>query len=160
MTRPRRTLAGLLICLSACSSATIYRHNAPDLEASIVGGEADYLYVETEDGRVVRIARKNVTEIDHPGNVEAVIGGILLACAAVMVGVANTSSDPGGETALYSAGGAYGLAGVILLADGLIAWNRSTTAAEDTATHLPLRVRKGDFGAPAALPLAQSATAS
>ena len=85
MTRLRRTLAGLLICLSACSSATIYRHNAPDLEASIVGGEADYLYVETEDGRVVRIARKNVTEIDHPGNVEAVIGGILLACAAVMV---------------------------------------------------------------------------
>ena len=117
----QKSIASVLACASACSSATLYRHNAPDLEATIVGGNADYLYVEAENGRVVRIVRKNVTEIDHPGNVEAIVGGILTAYGGGLAATVALSRDGGGMALPLSvAAGAVGIPGLILLADGLI----------------------------------------
>ncbi len=128
-----------LACLCACSSATIYRHDAPDLEATIVGGSADYLYVETEDERVVRLNRKKITEIDHPGNAEALIGGILLAEGAAIAGVGLTANDADTRAVMTTSGLSVGIPGLLMLVHGLLIWNRSTDAAAELTADFPLR---------------------
>jgi hypothetical protein len=155
-----RAATGLLLIASACSTATIYRHNAPDLEATIVGGSDKYLYVETEDGRVVRIAREKVSEIDHPGNVEAIVGSILLAYGGGLTawGLAGRENGPM-SVALGVSGGILGIPGVILLASGLMNWSRSASAVDAQDPDLPLRSAMPDFsGRPGAVTAVDAAT--
>ncbi len=132
-----------LLCLVAyaCSSATVYRHNAPDLETTILGGSATHIYVETEDGRIVRIPRKNITDVDHPGNIEAVIGGVIALTGGMLFAVGNTSNQPEVRVVFTALGTIYAVPGIILLADGLINWNRSNSAFDDRRTNLPVLKR-------------------
>lgn len=154
----KQRLLCALACLCACSSATLYRHNAPDLEATIVDGDRDYVYVETDDDRVVRVARKQITEIDHPGNVDAVVGGVLTFVGGSLIAAGSQSHNLGGDIAAVL-GVIYAVPGAILLAEGLYRWQRSSGAAEDNGTHLPLFVRKPDLGMRPAPPLVQPPSA-
>ncbi len=151
----KRLVAACLLTATACTTATIYRHDAPDLEAVIVAGNAADLYVETEDGRYVRVSRRNVTDIDHPGNLEALIGGVLLAEGAAMAGVALASREADMRGTFGTVGAIVGVPGLLLLAHGLLTWSRSTAAAADLDSHFPLRYPP----APVALALAPTPVA-
>ena len=153
MKTSRRWLAAFLLTTCACSSATIYRHDAPDLEATIVGGSDRYLYVESEDGRVVRIARKNVTDLDHPGNVEAIIGGVLLAEGAALAGLGMASRNQTDRAIFGTFGGIIGVPGLILLAHGLIEWSRSNGAMDDRSPDMPLKLKAPQLGIQMAQPV-------
>ncbi len=141
MKRLRASVAALVICTCACSSATIYRRDAPDLEATIVGGNSKYLYVETEDGRVVQIERSKITDIDHPGNGEAVVGGLWVATWSLLVGMlaelSGNMNDRNG--ALVTAFAVGILPGAIPLVHGIVTWHQSTSAADEMAMQLPVR---------------------
>lgn len=151
MTSRKFWLAALLVVTSACAnssfyrSATIYRRNAPDLEAPIIGGNSRYLFVETDDGRVVRIERDKILQIDHPGNGEAAIGavatasfgfGLLLAWA--FSGIMNDNSDESGRFLLVSA--AVLAVPVGLTVHGLSIWSGSVEAADDMKSDFPVRL--------------------
>ena len=138
MKRLRASVAALLLCTCACSSATIYRRDAPDLEATLVGGNTKHLYVETEDGRVVQLERSKITDIDHPGNVAAVVGGILTAEGGALVAL--DWYGPERPTGIFTVMGALiAVPGLILLAHGLIEWSRSTGAENERTLELPVR---------------------
>ena len=143
MIRRHVWLAALLVLTSACAnssfyrSATIYRRDAPDLEAPIIGGNSRYLYVETDDGRVVRIERDKVLAIDHP-NGEAAVGAVATGSLGLMLllGLALSPSDERGKSLLI---GAATLAAVGLTVHGRSIWNGSVEAAAYRKSEFPVR---------------------
>ena len=82
-----RILSGVLIgaLVSGCgTTATIHRWGAPALEAEIVDADAAKVYVSDGTGRRYRVARKDVADVDHPGNVLLMVGVAVLALGAGM----------------------------------------------------------------------------
>lgn len=112
------------------NTATISRANAPDLEGQIVSSDEHNLYVKTAGESAMTVSRDNVTDVDHPGNVAATIGGIITAYGAVNIAAG------AGDCDRY--GGAYCVGvflpasiGAPILAYGLYNWMSSTDAASN-----------------------------
>jgi hypothetical protein len=76
-----------------CSTtATIARTNGPPIEASIEGGSPSSIVLE--GGAIV--SRNEITEVDHPGNVHAVVGGVILGYGLLNIAAgASTCGDSG-----------------------------------------------------------------
>jgi hypothetical protein len=129
MTSGNRLLAGIvMIAFTGCATtATISRTDAPDTEAAIVSSTPDALFVRGSNGKVYRLDRPSVGDIDHPGNVNMTIGGLLLG----FVGLLLLSVSAGSENreALTPVGLIYGLPGLGLLAFGSYQYGKSVSAA-------------------------------
>ena len=153
-------IRGFGICLvatgsMACSTtATIYRSNGMMMEGSIEGGSPDSITVAPSYGAPQEVPRSDITEIDHPGNVHALVGGIVLA-----YGIANIAV---GMEECERQGGAYCVGvftpaaiGTGMLIWGLATWISSNSAADDTS--LPSTAREPSRTAPSsALPPANA----
>jgi hypothetical protein len=118
----------MAVALPACT-ATIHRINAPNIEAEIVGSDGDGLQVASDQGATYRIPRDSVAEIDHPGDVAAIVG-----LAAAMVGglVAVTAGGAGNNESRRGAfipGLVLSTTGFALLLGGLIPYSRSLSAS-------------------------------
>jgi hypothetical protein len=74
------------LCTGCGTTATITRVNAPPVEAHIQGGDAENVYVEG-GGAVKTIPRKDITDVDHPGDGAIVAGSILSAYGALNIAV-------------------------------------------------------------------------
>jgi hypothetical protein len=142
-------LALLVACTTACSSAaTVERRGAPDLEARIVGNDDRYLYVENDQGRVFRVERRTVVDIDHPGNVAAAIGTPFLAVSGLLLGLLMTYAPHErwfrGDNLIASVPLViYGSIGLPLVVGGLGVWLPSAAAAGPSGRlAAPLPVRK------------------
>jgi hypothetical protein len=124
----RRLVAVLVIlCFGGCSStATIVRTDAPDNEAEIVSSDAGTLYVRGHNGRIYGINRASVSDIDHPGNVEILVGSILLGILAIGLAESHDSTSRD-DLALISA--LYAGPGLSLLISGLVHYVPSVQAA-------------------------------
>jgi hypothetical protein len=128
---PKKITATLLSSLLLCgcsTTATISRINGRTLEARIQRSTPGAVVVKTESGQEVSISRSEISDIDHPGNVAAVIGGLLSAYGAANIAV--------GAPQCSTQGGAYcsgvflpAALGVSMLAWGLGTWIGSTSAA-------------------------------
>ena len=81
-----RSIACLLLgAFAGCSTtATISRTNGPAFEAEILGSDANSLRVRDDYGREFAVAREEVADIDHPGNVLSTIGVVLIAMSIPM----------------------------------------------------------------------------
>jgi hypothetical protein len=116
-----------LVCFGGCAStATITRSDSPDNEAQIVNSDAGALYVQARNGRIYRIGRESVTGIDHPGNVEILIGSLLLGVVGLIAVMARTQND---NEAIAPIALVYGSPGAVLLASGLYHYVPSVQAA-------------------------------
>jgi hypothetical protein len=122
----------LLAWLCGCSTAAkISLIEGGQVEARIQRSDQDNLVVGTETGAEVPIPRSEISEIDHPGNVVAVIGGVLSAYGVTnIVGGISTC----GEKKMPGAAclGVFWPAtvGASMLTWGLMTWMRSTRAAD------------------------------
>lgn len=123
----------LALCavLLACSSATIERKGASNVEGMIVGGNRDFLYVLRDDDSVVKVRRAQVRDIDHPGNVLLVIGlpFVAMGLTYFMTGAAAGQNTTDREM-FYGVGGFYGVLGAALAVPGYISWSSSRSAAD------------------------------
>ena len=54
-------------------------------EANILGSDANFLRVRDSYGREILVSREEVADIDHPGNVLAIIGLVLVAMSVPMI---------------------------------------------------------------------------
>ena len=127
-----RTIAAALaltVALPACT-ATVHRINAPNIEGEIVGSDGDGLQVAGDQaGTTYRIPRDSVADIDHPGNVAAVVG---LAAAIAGGLVAVTTGGAGSNESRRQAfipGLVLSTTGFALLLGGLIPFSRSMSAS-------------------------------
>jgi hypothetical protein len=86
-----------LVLLTGCgNSATITRRMASPVDARIIGGDTENLYVELPGGRTETIPKREVVDIDHPGNVAATIGGVVGVYGIANIAVGLPDCDKGG----------------------------------------------------------------
>ena len=79
------------------TTATISRAHMRPLEAKIVGSDDKSLQVEIAGtSETMSIARSDITDIDHPGNVAAVIGGIVTGYGIANIAIGAPNCDRGG----------------------------------------------------------------
>jgi hypothetical protein len=138
----RGLTSGLLIaCSWGCSTtATIHRSDGYMLEGRIKGGTPSSIIVDPRIGERQEIPRSQVVDIDHPGNVHALIGGIVFGLGGISA--ATTCSDINdhaydrGSDCFY--GVSVAIAGAAILGWGLYNWFGSTDAADDVSMrHIP-----------------------
>ncbi|MGZ3457850.1 MAG: hypothetical protein ACXU86_05015 [Archangium sp.] len=128
---PKKITATLLSSLLLCgcsTTATISRINGGTFDARIQRSTPSAVVVQTESGQEVSIPRSEITDIDHPGNVAAVIGGLVSAYGLANIAVG--APQCGTQSGAYCAGVFLPAAlGVSMLAWGLGTWIGSTSAA-------------------------------
>jgi len=122
----RLVTAIALLCFTGCSwTATIARTDALDNEAEIDHSDADALYLLARNGGMYRIPRQSIRGIDHPGNVEMLIGAILLGFGTwITADQWDRNKDDARAIALV-----YGIPGLALLLTGLFRYIPSRRAA-------------------------------
>lgn len=138
----RRLVAVLVVlCFGGCSStATIVRTDGPDSETHIERSDADALYVRARNGLIYRIPRESITTIDHPGNVEILIGGILAGVTGLIMGQLITSTSSNDRDAAYLVSAVYGVPAIWLLTSGLVHYVPSVRAAHAfESVEMPVR---------------------
>lgn len=135
-------VAALLSLLASCKSATVQLHDGPSIDGEIVRGDVHELVVRT-DGGDVPIERARIADIDHPGNVAMVVGGVMLGVSSAMITVpllapsGRDDVDRAGDLVLLSTGIMYGVTGLVPLIWGGVSWIGSR--------------RRAGHGSPAAL---------
>ena len=117
-----------LLCFGGCAStATIARTDAPDNEAEIEHSDADALHLFGRNGRIYRIPRESIAAIDHPGNVEILVGAILLGVFAIAaIGLRN---DHDAREVIVPLALVYGAPGLALTLSGTLRYIPSWQAA-------------------------------
>jgi hypothetical protein len=133
------TCSVLLVSFSACATtATIHRVDSADNEAEIVSSDAEALIIRGSNGRLYRLDRDRVSDVDHPGNVDMVVGGILLGVVGLIL-----ASLPSNEQrfTVLPAVIIYGVPGAALFGYGTYQYVKSVRAAalpEGVMAPLPL----------------------
>ena len=115
-----------IITLSCGTSATIYKKDGTYVEATILRSDSNNVYIKTYAGEEP-INKTLITDIDHPGNVSAVVGLLLIGSAGLN---AYAASQTYYETrAIYVAGAVIeGIVGISMLFGGLAIWTHSKDA--------------------------------
>lgn len=109
------------------TTATISRVGSRPIEAKIAGSDARAVYIET-DGVQSPVARDEISDIDHPGNVAATIGTIVTGygIANIAVGAENCER----EGAAYCTGVFLPAAiGAPIMLWGIVTWAGSMSNA-------------------------------
>jgi hypothetical protein len=125
---PTKFAVVLLSLLCGCSTtATITRMDGTQIEAEIQYTDEDRLVAQTNTGHKVRILKRAISDIDHPGNVAGTLGAALSVYGLWNIAVgANTCGEVGGA---FCAGMiAPAAIGLPMLIWGFTTWGKSTDA--------------------------------
>ncbi|MFL5348715.1 MAG: hypothetical protein ACJ8AT_28295 [Hyalangium sp.] len=122
------TLLSPILIYGCSTTATISRANGESLDAKILRSAPGAVVVQIDNGSELRIPRSEITDIDHPGNGVAVVGGLLSAYGGLNIAAgAPKCSENGGA---YCTGVFLPAAiGASMLIWGLSTWISSTDAA-------------------------------
>jgi hypothetical protein len=155
-------LSGLLIGCS--TTATITHDRGPPMETRIAGGTPASILVYSE-GRTYSLPRHEVRDIDHPGNVHVLVGGMLAAYGIFNVAIGFEDCERGTGFGSDAEHGGYcvGLFSPLVVGAGMVLWGLvtyvSSTAAVGDTSHaegplLPVDPRRSSpHPPPPAMPL-------
>ena len=129
--RPGRFVSAValitLVCFGGCgTAATIQRTDGPDSEARIVSSDASAVYVSARNGATYRIGRESIRGIDHPGNVELLVGSVMAGFITLLVALSYQTIN----TDELGVALAYGGPGLGLAISGLYRYMSSVQAAQ------------------------------
>jgi hypothetical protein len=134
----RTIAAGALLAVLATgcgTTATIHQRSGAVTEARIIGGTREYVYVRTLAGRD-QIARKDITNINHPGDVSATVGGVVTTLAgtqllvqSLLIGLSVVDFGTGTNVGLIAQSILTTGVGVGMTVEGMQRYNRSVDAA-------------------------------
>ncbi|HVR21034.1 MAG TPA: hypothetical protein VMS65_15085 [Polyangiaceae bacterium] len=114
------------------TTATITRNDGTPVEGWILGGTQESVVVDSRAGKRTEIPRNQIADIDHPGNVHAIVGGSVLAYGGIVIASSfpdcRRSSEPG-----LTCGSALvpALIGAGIFAWGFVTWLGSKDAVDD-----------------------------
>jgi hypothetical protein len=144
-------VASLVVCIFAgcsagCSTtATISRTDRLTYEANILGSDANSLRVRDGYGPDFLVPREVVADIDHPGNVNGIIGSALVAFSAPFIigDIAHRGRSQGSDWSGMGLviGIPSAITGLCLAIPGWLRYRRSKRAAkafEDANPILPV----------------------
>lgn len=116
----------LTLSLVACGSGAIITARDGRYEGTITGHDGGHVFIDGQP-----IDRTAITDIDHPGNVAAIIGSIVAAVGALSA-IPNCSRDSRAESDTPCASsGLWMLTGIPVAIYGLITHSSSVSAAGD-----------------------------
>jgi len=120
-----------IVCFGGCAStATIARTDGPDNETEIESSDAGGLNVRARNGRIYRIPRESISAIDHPGNVEILVGSILIGMTVLIVySISKNANSSDKDVLLPVETVLWGAPGVALTTSGLVKYVPSVRAA-------------------------------
>jgi hypothetical protein len=123
-------LSGSLAC---STTATVVRTDGTRLEGTIEGGGPDHITLRPKLSGNQQIPRRQIKDIDHPGNVHAIIGGVVIGYGAAVV--AGNWDECREREEVAMCGGMFlpAAVGVGMLIWGLGTWLGSSKAADDTS---------------------------
>jgi hypothetical protein len=142
-------LAAPFAAIMACSTtATITERDTTRYEVAIVRSTPSELIVATRNGERP-IARDQISDIDHPGNVAIVVGSALLAAGALNLAGLYSCQDSRRSDfcAGWAGGGALALSGLGLVVWGAVVWTQSVHAARDEQAAPVARLAPAIFAA-------------
>jgi hypothetical protein len=134
----------LFLLGSGCAAtATVTTRDGRQTEAFITGGDQRHLLLQSQYGVESVVKRADVGDIDHPGNVLAVVGGILGGSGAldlVVLGTMCASGAAGSSSCGFMLGTLGGMTavGAGLFVWGLWTWLTSKNVVTDSLAHPPL----------------------
>lgn len=131
--RVRLTLAFLTGLCGCSTAANIHLVAGGRVEARIQSSDPENLFVRAGTGVEVPIPREEISEVDHPGNVVAVIGGVLSAYGAINIARGGGTCGRA-EMAVAACLGVFlpGTIGTSMLVWGLKTWLGSVHAADSS----------------------------
>ncbi len=154
-------LAVLMLAQGACATAKIVRADAVDVEGKIAGGDTDNVYVVDGEERTFAVPRRNIRDVDHPGNVWMAGSAPLLGVAGILTIMATTdcNGEECGILQAFALVGAllYGGAGLAGFTIGYSQWSRSV-ANLDPAVGPPPWLRGHPASGPAPIPAPAAST--
>ena len=93
--------AGLLLASAACAGrAVIAKRGGERLVARIDSSQEESLLLIQRNGKSLRVERAAICDIDHPGNVVAIVGGAILGLGVAAIVDGLMASDPMGENVI------------------------------------------------------------
>jgi hypothetical protein len=105
------------------------------LEGRIKGGTRSSIIVDPRTGERQEVPRSQVADIDHPGNVHALIGGIVFGIGGISAGANCGQADGAGSDrdadCFYAV--SIAITGAAMLGWGLYNWFGSSDAADDVS---------------------------
>ena len=138
-------LALAFLCLAAfasCSTtATVLVRDGTRYEVQVLGGDKDTLLLQSEYGVEKVVRRSEVADIDHPGNVMALVGGLIGGSGALnLVSVGITCSTSGASSGsqcplLFGMMGGTAAIGVGMFVWGLWTWLGSKNAVTNSLSN-------------------------
>ncbi len=142
--------------LGCATTATIVTRDGRRTEAWLAGGDHDQLLLRNEYGAESTVRREDVRDIDYPGNVHAVAGGVTAGLMGVELAVfgalcGNGSFSTASCPLQLTLFGTIGTAGLAMFAWGLWTWMNATSMVRETLDGPPLPVR-APVGEPAPPP--------
>jgi hypothetical protein len=125
--------ASVLVLLGGCT-ATIVRSpkDGGPIDGKIVGNSATKVYVLTPSGEEIGVPRAEIQEVDHPGNVIAIVGALLTVYGLYNISVGLPKCDEKG-TAFCAGVLAPTVVGLPLMIGGLSVYVGSVSAAKGSA---------------------------
>jgi hypothetical protein len=120
-----RATVALLTVVGCADTATVGRSDGPDIEARIQRSDTEALYVRSSNGQIYRAERKNVTDVDHPGNVLGWVGLSLIGVSTLFL-AETSNADPETRRGIAAV---YGVPGVLMALAGWYSYFRSVNAA-------------------------------
>lgn len=160
MVLPTAHRLAAIVCsalLASCSTtATVLTRDGRKVESRIVGGDREHLLLQSEYGVEQVVRRTEVRDIDHPGNVVALLGGLLMGGGALDLAVLGGFCAARGASAgsscpmIFGVLGGVTAAGAGMLIWGLWTWLGSKNAVTDSLATAPSAepVPPGDTPAP------------
>ena len=144
--------------VEGCStSAAIERRNGPTVIGRIDHSDANRLYVTGDDDQRYAIERADVVDIDHPGKIGRVVGGITTGVGGFFLALAPFATDcssraPGAgpdcwnlRAMALTIGIGYLLVGVPILVRNIAVLSRSRAAAEPVGSPPPPQPLPGQW---------------
>jgi hypothetical protein len=125
-------VACLVAFATACStSATITRTNGTSVEGWVRGGTPESIIVEPRVGNIQEIERDDIAEIDHPGNVHLLVGGMVLGYGGILVGAGLDDCQQAETVGNCATLFIPAIVGAGIAAWGLVTWAGSKEAVAD-----------------------------
>ncbi len=143
-------LMGCLILLTiGCStSSTIRMSDGTFHEGQISGADTENLYLQNQwayggsTDAIKKLGKKDIVDIDHPGNVHLLVGGILTGFGALYGGMAllfelSPEQSIDSPAVLFSTGAVMAAVGIPLGVWGWLTWDESLTLAYESNGFVP-----------------------
>lgn len=136
-----------LVTFGCSTTATIVTTDGRRTEATLAGGDRDRLLLRTEYGVESTVRRDQVKDIDYPGNVHALVGGLTAGMMGIELAIfgamcGSRAFPQSACTFQLSLFGAVGAAGLALFSWGLWTWLNATSMVRDSLDAPPLPAAK------------------